>query len=94
MTDPRKQPSSGGLLSTTQAAEVLATSTTTMRRMFRDGDLPAVRHRGVLKFRRSDIEAYIEERLVSHEPRERKPRVQPVPKSADMEARYPHLRRA
>lgn len=79
------------LLTTAQAADMLATSTTTVRRMFHDGDLPAIRHRGTLKFRRSAINAYIDAHTETNEPRERTPRALPERRSADIEQRYPHL---
>lgn len=79
------------LRTTAEAAAYLGTSTTTIRRMHRDGEIRAVRHRGTLKFRQSWLDAYIDEHTESNEPRERKPRAMPPRATKDIEARYPHL---
>lgn len=79
------------LRSTAFAADYLATSTTTIRRMFHDGELEGVRHRGTLKFRQSVLDDYIERHTVSNEPRARAPRATPERASADIERRYPFL---
>lgn len=87
MSTPAPDP----LRTTAQAAEYLGTSTTTIRRMHRDGEIKAVRTRGTLKFRQSWLDAYIDEHTESNAPRERKPRQLPERRTKDIEQRYPHL---
>lgn len=80
------------LMTTAEAARELATSTTTIRRMYHRGELPAVRVGELLKFRRVDIDAYIDAHL------DHRPRHEPAPQVRrrrydieELERRYPHL---
>lgn len=81
------------LMSTSQAAKKLATSPTTLRRMFHNGELPAVRVGGLLKFYEHDLDAYLDANTIRNSKRE--PAAPIIRRRAhdisDLEARYPHL---
>ena len=84
------------LLSKKEVCALLSISKNTLERIVQDGDLPVYKIRGSCKFKRSDVDAYLEscreERVRLPLPKPEK--LKPVPCSdyADLPAYYPGMR--
>lgn len=52
------------LISTDRVAQLLGVSTRTVHRLAADGEIPSERRRGSLRFRKSDVEAFVASRRV------------------------------
>ncbi len=62
------------LLTKAEAAELLKVSQSTLDRIVLDGDLPAYRVRGQMRYKRSDVDAYLGRCRVLVRPRVVRPR--------------------